>query len=168
MKAGLVALFAIATCGAFSSAIAQNALTTPPTGQSTAPTPMVLQEACSGDVAQSCSGATSASAQSQCLQSNQATVSEACQAALAQTPAPGTPKHLGFDPAPVAPPAPQPVNLPNFTAPPAPVATVTQATPSPTSQPRYPATVVLAPPPSAGSTGPLPVNPTSNTQNISQ
>lgn len=70
---------------------------------------------------------------------------EACQAAQAQTPAPGGAKHLGFDPPPTPPQAPTPVNLPNFTPPQTP-----RSAPAPVIPPQppisLPATVVLAPP----------------------
>jgi hypothetical protein len=97
------------------------ALSLPAYAQSSVSTPVPIvtgpaQEGCAGDAAQLCPN-TSGGGQTQCLQSNLSSASPACQAAMAQRPAPGIAKHLGFDPLPTPAPAPTPVNLPNFTPP---------------------------------------------------
>jgi len=125
------------------------------------PAPIVTgpaQEGCAGDAAQFCPN-TSGGGQAQCLQSNLPSVSQACQAAMDQTPAPGIAKHLGFDPPPTAAPAATPVNLPNFTPPQmptSPAALPVVALPPPA---RVAPTIILAPPPNATNAGPAPVNP---------
>jgi hypothetical protein len=124
------------------------------------------QEGCAGDAAQLCPN-TSAGSQAQCLQSNRSSVSQACQAAMAQNPAPGIAKHLGFDPPPTPPPAPTPVNLPNFTPPQMPTSPAAPTGPTPPPPARVAPTIILAPPPNAATTT-QPVIPSSSSGTTQQ
>jgi len=140
-------LIRIAVSGVLFAAPMAAAQPTVGTGSTPVPSPTATApEGCAQDIAQQCSSATTASAQSQCLTGNISTVSEACRAAMAQNPPPGMTKSLGNDPAPsTTPPPAQPVNLPGLVPPPT-QTTAARPIPAPPPLVGTPPMVVLAPP----------------------